>query len=148
MKEFSVGFQYVPPEFFSYLMSHLCCMAATFPTDVPIIEMIQMDEAVDVGWVGGSQAMDMNPGLEMWNCATGNLGEALPLDGWVGSLGLTPTFFSAKLKGIWNFSKHTKILVLAGGGSYQQYPLRNSRVVPTPGGQWGPFLANFLNFKC
>ncbi len=31
---FKVGFQYVPPEFFSYLMSHLCCMATTFPTDV------------------------------------------------------------------------------------------------------------------
>ncbi len=29
----SVGFQYVPPEFFSYLMSHLCSMATTFPTD-------------------------------------------------------------------------------------------------------------------
>ena len=26
-------FQYVPPEFFSYLMSHLCCMVTTFPTD-------------------------------------------------------------------------------------------------------------------
>ncbi len=24
----------VPLEFFSYLMSHLCCMATTFPTDV------------------------------------------------------------------------------------------------------------------
>ncbi len=34
MKEFFVAFQYVPPEFFSYLMSHLCCMATTFPTDV------------------------------------------------------------------------------------------------------------------
>ncbi len=29
----SVGFQYVLLEFFSYLMSHLCCMATTFPTD-------------------------------------------------------------------------------------------------------------------
>ena len=26
-------FQYVRPEFFSYLMSHLCCMATAFPTD-------------------------------------------------------------------------------------------------------------------
>ncbi len=32
-KELSVGFQYVPADFFSYLMSHLCCMATTFPTD-------------------------------------------------------------------------------------------------------------------
>ena len=30
---FSVGFQYVPPNFISYLMSHLCCMATTFATD-------------------------------------------------------------------------------------------------------------------
>ncbi len=27
------AFQYVPPELFSYLMSHLCCMATTFLTD-------------------------------------------------------------------------------------------------------------------
>ncbi len=33
MEAFHVGFQYVPPESFSYLMSHLCCMATTFPTD-------------------------------------------------------------------------------------------------------------------
>ncbi len=33
LKDFSVGFQYVPPEFFSYLMSHLCSMATTCPTD-------------------------------------------------------------------------------------------------------------------
>ncbi len=39
MKEFSVGFQYVPPEFFSYLMSHLCCMAATFLTDATEMEI-------------------------------------------------------------------------------------------------------------
>ncbi len=29
----SVGFQYVLLEFFSHLMSHVCCMATTFPTD-------------------------------------------------------------------------------------------------------------------
>ncbi len=33
MEAFHVGFQYVPPELFSYLMSHLCCMATTFPTN-------------------------------------------------------------------------------------------------------------------
>ncbi len=33
MKEFSVGYHYVQPEYFSYLMSHLGCMATTFPTD-------------------------------------------------------------------------------------------------------------------
>ncbi len=39
-EEFFAGFQYVPPEFFSYLMSHLCCMATTFPTDESTLENI------------------------------------------------------------------------------------------------------------
>ncbi len=35
-----VGFQYVPPELFSYFMSHLCCMATTFPTDASLSPVV------------------------------------------------------------------------------------------------------------
>ncbi len=33
MEAFHEGFQYVPSEFFSYLMTELCCMVTSFPTD-------------------------------------------------------------------------------------------------------------------
>ncbi len=72
IKSWLRGFLYVPPEFFSYLMSHICCMATTFPTDATRI------------WLG---LQNQNPWIKPfghagWNTVYQSCGWTCPTGVW------------------------------------------------------------------